>query len=114
MVGHVPCRACNPGPSRAYIVFLPTSILSSTLILLSLFLIRPRGVEVLNHTLTDIKTLERLQVQICKQIQGLPERTANLAAYSLLGVEPIDVEHVTQGLVEHISFFFLLVFSHQL
>jgi hypothetical protein len=46
------------------------------------------GVEVLNHTLTDIKKLERLQVQICKQIQGLPERTANLAAYSLLGVEP--------------------------
>ena len=42
MVGHVPCRACNPGPSRAYIVFLPTRILSSTLILLSLFLIRPR------------------------------------------------------------------------
>ena len=42
MVGHVPCRACNPWPSRAYIVFLPTRILSSTLILLSLFLIRPR------------------------------------------------------------------------
>ena len=38
------------------------------------------GVKVLNHTLTDIKKLERLQVQICKQIQGLPERTANLAA----------------------------------
>ena len=49
------------------------------------------GVEVLNHTLTDIKKLERLQVQICKQIQGLPERTANLAAYSLLGVEPIEL-----------------------
>jgi hypothetical protein len=42
MVGHVPCRAFNPGPSRAYIVFLPTRILSSILILLSLFLIRPR------------------------------------------------------------------------
>jgi hypothetical protein len=26
-----------------------------------------------------------------KQIQGLPERTANLAAYSLLGVEPIEL-----------------------
>ena len=49
------------------------------------------GVEVLNHTLTDIKKLERLQVQICKQIQGLPERTTNLAAYSLLGVEPIEM-----------------------
>jgi hypothetical protein len=49
------------------------------------------GVEVLNHTLTDIKKLERLQVQICKQIQGLPERTANLAAYSLLGVEPKEL-----------------------
>jgi hypothetical protein len=49
------------------------------------------GVEVLNHTLTDIKNLERLQVQICKQIQGLPERTAKLAAYSLLGVEPIEL-----------------------
>ena len=29
--------------------------------------------------------------EICKQIQGLPERTANLAAYSLLGVEPIEL-----------------------
>ena len=49
------------------------------------------GVKVLNHTLTGIKKLERLQVQICKQIQGLPERTAKLAAYSLLGVEPIEL-----------------------
>ena len=49
------------------------------------------GVEVLNHTLTDIKKLDRLQVQICKQIQGLPERTDNLAAYSLLGVELIEL-----------------------
>ena len=49
------------------------------------------GVEVLNRTLNYIKKLERLQVQICKQIQGLPERTANLAAYSLLGVEPIEM-----------------------
>jgi hypothetical protein len=49
------------------------------------------GVEVLNRTLNDIKKLETLQVQICKQIQGLPERTANLAAYSLLGVEPIEM-----------------------
>jgi hypothetical protein len=49
------------------------------------------GVEVLNRTLNDIKKLETLQVQICKQIQGLPERTANLAAYSLLGVDPIEM-----------------------
>ena len=49
------------------------------------------GVEVLNHTLTDIKKLERLQVQICKQIHGLPERTANLAAYCLLGVKLIEL-----------------------
>ena len=47
------------------------------------------GAEVLNHTLTDIIKLERLQVQICNQLQGLPERTAKLAAYILLGVEPI-------------------------
>jgi hypothetical protein len=30
MVGHVPGRACNPGPSRAYMVFLPPRILPST------------------------------------------------------------------------------------
>lgn len=41
------------------------------------------GVEVLNNILTDMKKLERLQVKICKQIQGLPEITANLTAYSL-------------------------------
>lgn len=37
------------------------------------------------------RILYGVEVQICKQIQGLPERTANLAAYSLLGVEPIEL-----------------------
>lgn len=35
---------------------------------------------------------ERLQLQICRQIQGLPNRTANAAVSDdiLLGLEPIQ------------------------
>jgi hypothetical protein len=48
------------------------------------------GIEVLNYTNTDILKFERLQLQICRQIQGLPNRTANAAVYILLGLEPIQ------------------------
>jgi hypothetical protein len=43
----------------------------------------------MNHTASDIIQLEKLQRKICRQIQGLPDRVANVATYSLLGVEPI-------------------------
>lgn len=48
------------------------------------------GIEVMNHTASDIIQLEKLQRKICRQIQGLPDRVANVATYSLLGVEPIE------------------------
>ena len=44
----------------------------------------------MNHTASDIIQLEKLQRKICRQIQGLPDRVANVATYSLLGVEPIE------------------------
>ncbi|VDI80532.1 Hypothetical predicted protein [Mytilus galloprovincialis] len=48
------------------------------------------GIEVLNYTKSDITKLERLQLQICRQIQGLPKRVASAANYCLLGIEPIQ------------------------
>ena len=45
------------------------------------------GIEVLNYTKTDIL---KLQLQICRQIQGLPNRTENATVYILLGLEPIQ------------------------
>ena len=39
---------------------------------------------------TDLQKLERLQLKILKQFQGLSERTANVGVYSLLGIEPIE------------------------
>lgn len=48
------------------------------------------GIEVMNYTQTDVTKLEKLQLKICKQIQGLPHRTANIAAYILLGIEPME------------------------
>ncbi|CAG2193004.1 unnamed protein product [Mytilus edulis] len=48
------------------------------------------GIEIMNYTKTDILKLERLQQQVCRQIQGLPNRTANAATYVMLGVEPIQ------------------------
>ena len=44
----------------------------------------------MNHTASDIIQLEKLQRKICRQIQGLPDKVANVATYSLLGVEPIE------------------------
>ncbi|CAG2257393.1 unnamed protein product [Mytilus edulis] len=49
------------------------------------------GIEVMNFTESDILKLERLQLKVCRQIQGLPDRTANIATYSLLVVEPVEV-----------------------
>ena len=39
---------------------------------------------------SDIQKLERLQLKICRQIQGLPDRTANAATYALLGIETVE------------------------
>ena len=39
---------------------------------------------------TDLQKLERLQLKILKQFQGLSERIANVGVYSLLGIEPIE------------------------
>ncbi|CAC5414314.1 unnamed protein product [Mytilus coruscus] len=49
------------------------------------------GIKVMNFTESDILKLERLQLKVCRQIQGLPDRTANIATYLLLGVEPVEV-----------------------
>ena len=48
------------------------------------------GIEILNFTKGDIEKFEKLQLQVCRQIQGLPNRTANISTYSLLGIEPIE------------------------
>jgi len=48
------------------------------------------GIEILNYTKRDIEKFEKLQLQVCRQIQGLPNRTANIATHSLLGIEPIE------------------------
>ena len=48
------------------------------------------GIEILNYTKGDYEKFEKLQLQVCRQIQGLPNRTANIATYSLLGIEPIE------------------------
>ncbi|CAC5382556.1 unnamed protein product [Mytilus coruscus] len=49
------------------------------------------GIEVTNYTPADILKLDRLQLQICRQIQGLPARTANAATvYVMRGIEPIQ------------------------
>ena len=44
------------------------------------------GIEILNYTKGDIEKFEKLQLQVCRQIQGLPNRTANIATYSLQGI----------------------------
>jgi hypothetical protein len=36
------------------------------------------GIEVMNHTASDIIQLEKLQRKIYRQIQGLPDRVANV------------------------------------
>ena len=40
---------------------------------------------------TDIKKLEQLQRNVCRQFQCLPERTSYIAVYALTGAEPIEV-----------------------
>jgi hypothetical protein len=49
------------------------------------------GLEVQNPTKTDIKKLEQLQRNVCRQFQCLPERTSSIAVYALTGAEPIEV-----------------------
>jgi hypothetical protein len=39
------------------------------------------GLEVQNPTKTDIKKLEQLQRNVCRQFQCLPERTSSIAVY---------------------------------
>ncbi|VDI45938.1 Hypothetical predicted protein [Mytilus galloprovincialis] len=46
----------------------------------------------MNLTESDIHKLKRLQLNVCRQIQGLPDQIANIVTYSLLGVEPVEVE----------------------
>ena len=48
------------------------------------------GIEVLNTTAHDLLQLERMQRKVLKHIQGLPDRTATLAVYVLIGAEPIE------------------------
>ena len=51
----------------------------------------PVRLEVQNPTKTDIKKLEQLQRNVCRQFQCLPERTSSIAVYALTGAEPIEV-----------------------
>ena len=44
----------------------------------------------MTYTKTHLQKLERLQLKILKQFQGLSERTANVGVYSLLELEPIE------------------------
>jgi hypothetical protein len=48
------------------------------------------GIETLKFSKSDIQKLELLQLKICRQIQGLPDRTTNAATYALLGIETIE------------------------
>jgi hypothetical protein len=49
------------------------------------------GLEVQILTKTDVKKLEQLQRNVCRQLQYLPERTSSIAVYALTGAEPIAV-----------------------
>ncbi len=49
------------------------------------------GLETLQLTASDVKLLERFEVRFLKQIQSLPDRCANIAAYVLLGALPISL-----------------------
>ena len=48
------------------------------------------GIETLKFSKSYIQKLERLQLKICRQIQWLPDRTANAATYALLGIETVE------------------------
>ena len=53
------------------------------------------GIETLKFSKSDIQKLERLQLKICRQIQGLPDRTVNAATYTLLGIETVEAAVLT-------------------
>ena len=44
----------------------------------------------MTYTKTHLQKLERLQLKILKQFQGLSERIENVGVYSLLGIETIE------------------------
>ena len=48
------------------------------------------GLEIQAYTPLDTKKLEQLQRATCRQFQCLPERTAAVAIYTLIGTEPIE------------------------
>ena len=48
------------------------------------------GLEIQAYTPLDTKKLEQLQRTTCRQFQCLPERTAAVAIYTLIGAEPIE------------------------
>jgi hypothetical protein len=48
------------------------------------------GLEIQAYTPLDTKKLEQLQRATCRQFQCLPERTAAVAIYTLIGAEPIE------------------------
>ena len=50
------------------------------------------GLEVIHLTKTQLSQLERYHLRTLRQIQGLPQRTANSAVYMLLGALPIEAE----------------------
>ena len=50
------------------------------------------GLEVLYCNKSDIKKLESFQSKMIKQIQHLPDRTANSATHALLGIPPVETQ----------------------
>ena len=48
------------------------------------------GLEIQAYTSLDTKKLEQLQRATCRQFQCLPERTAAVTIYILIGAEPIE------------------------
>ena len=50
------------------------------------------GLEMCNLRQADVGTLECVQKRILRRIQCLPDRTANVAVYGLLGMRPVEQE----------------------
>ena len=50
------------------------------------------GLEVCSLRQVDVDTLECVQKGILRRIQCLPDRTANVAVYGLLGMRPTEQE----------------------
>jgi hypothetical protein len=61
------------------------------------------GLEIQSYTSLDTKKLEQLQWATCRQLQYLPERTAAVAIYTLIGSEPIETTLDKNYLVYHLS-----------